>query len=254
MSEGLKTTTFERALVTGASSGIGRALAAALRSLGMDVIAVGRDEQSLTRLAEECGVRPHVADVRDVGTFASLFKSERIDVLINNAGILSSRDRFQSMDADLIDAMVGVNLIAPLHLARLALPPMIKRGLGHLFFIGSSTGRYPHGNAAVYGASKAGISMFCDSLRLDLLGTGIRVTEICPGRVETRLYRTTAGEAAKSELYDGYGAVEPADIAKLLVTALSLPANVDVSRLEVFPTTQAVGGSQIVKARLQASR
>src|SRR5262249_45732379 len=149
---------------------------------------------------------------------------------------------------DAIDTMIATNFTAPLHLARLALPGMIERGFGHLFFIGSSAGRFPHPNSAVYGASKAGMSLFCDALRCDLLGSGVRVTEISPGRVQTKLYRTAIGlEGAQAELYDGYEAIAPEEIAGLVVTALEMPAHVDVSRLEVFPTSQAVGGSRMVK-------
>ena len=100
----------------------------------------------------------------------------------------------------------------------------------------------------VYGASKAGVGHFSDSLRCDLLGTGVRISEICPGRGETQLYRTTVGkENARTELYDGYDPIRPEDIAALIMAALNMPRNVDVSRMEVFPTSQAVGGSRIVK-------
>jgi 3-hydroxy acid dehydrogenase / malonic semialdehyde reductase len=239
---------YRTALVTGASSGIGRAIAMALADKGLTVLACGRDEAALGELESECGAHPLALDVRDRQAFAAVFAQHRIDLLVNNAGVLSTRAPFQAIEPDAIDTMIATNLTAPLHLARLALPGMIERGFGHLFFIGSSAGRFPHPNAAVYGASKAGVSLFCDALRCDLLGSGVRVTEICPGRVQTKLYRTAIGlEGAQAELYDGYEAIAPVEIAGLVVTALGLPAQVDVSRLEVFPTSQAVGGSRMVK-------
>jgi NADP-dependent 3-hydroxy acid dehydrogenase YdfG len=238
---------YRTALVTGASSGIGEAIASRLRAEGLSVIALGRDAAALEALAARAGVVPVAADVRDTARLAELFATNDIDVLVNNAGVLTSRAAFQEIDPADIDAMIDVNLKAPLHLARLALPGMIARRRGHLFFIGSSSGLAPHPNAAVYGASKAGVSLFCDALRCDLLGTGVRVSEIAPGRVETRLYRTALGERAKAELYDGYLSIRPEDIAELLVAALALPKQVDVSRIEVFPTAQAVGGGRIVK-------
>ena len=83
------------------------------------------------------------------------------------------------------------------------------------------------------------------------LGTGVRISEICPGRVETQLYRTAIGtEGAKAELYDGYEPIHPEDIAALVMAAINMPRNVDVSRIEVFPTSQAVGGSRMVKTRM----
>jgi 3-hydroxy acid dehydrogenase / malonic semialdehyde reductase len=126
---------------------------------------------------------------------------------------------------------------------------MIERRRGHLFFIGSSAGRTPHANAAVYGATKAAISLFCDALRADIAGSGVRVTEICPGRVETDLYVNALGEERIAELYKELDPIQPQEIASLLLAALRMPANVNVSRFEVFPTTQSVGGSSFTKAR-----
>lgn len=236
------------ALVTGATSGIGKAIVMALRDAGLQVIAVGRSREALEALGAEKGVITLQADVRQTDAFAQILRQYPVDVLVNNAGILSTRAAFQEMDPAEIDNMFDINLKAPLHLTRQVLPGMIERGHGHLFFIGSSAGRAPHPGAAVYGASKAGVSLFCDALRCDLLGSGVRVTEIAPGRVQTQLYRTAMGmQAAGSELYDGYESIMPEDIAQLLLAALRLPQQVDVTRLEVFPTAQAVGGSRMVK-------
>ncbi len=237
---------YRTALVTGASSGIGGAVAAALAGAGTAVLAVGRDAAALASLHDACGAKPIRADVRDGAAMAAIFADHDIDLLVNNAGTLLARGPFQSNDADAIDGMVAVNLTAPLHLARLALPGMIAAGHGHLVFIGSSAGRTAHPDLAVYGATKAAISHFCDSLRGDLLGTGVRVSEIAPGRVRSRLYRDTIGlDAVDAALYDGRAPIEPADIAALLLTVLAAPANVDVSRIEMFPTTQAIAGTRL---------
>ncbi|KTB95199.1 short-chain dehydrogenase [Pseudomonas syringae ICMP 11293] len=239
------------AMVTGATSGIGKAVVLALRDAGLQVIAVGRSPTALAELASEQGVEVVQADVRDIEAFAAVLARYPVDVLVNNAGVLSTRAAFQEMAPSEIDNMFDINLKAPLHLTRKVVPRMIACGYGHLFFIGSSAGRAPHPGAAVYGASKAGISLFCDALRCDLLGSGVRVTEIAPGRVQTQLYKTAMGmQAAGAELYDGYESIMPEDIATLLLAALSLPQQVDVSRLEVFPTAQAVGGGRMVKTRV----
>lgn len=239
---------YRTALVTGATSGIGKAIVLALRDAGLKVIAVGRSVEALHALSEEPGVIAVEADVRQLDAFARVLGEHKVDVLVNNAGVLTTRAAFQDIDPAEIDNMFDINLKAPLHLTRQVLPGMVERQHGHLFFIGSSAGRAPHPGASVYGASKAGISLFCDALRCDLLGTGVRVTEIAPGRVQTQLYRTAIGmQAVGSELYDGYESIMPEDIAQLLLAALRLPEQVDVSRLEVFPTAQAVGGSRMVK-------
>ncbi|MBN3728477.1 SDR family oxidoreductase, partial [Burkholderia sp. Ac-20379] len=200
-------------------------------------------------LAAECGALPCPLDLNDPAPLAELFAAHEIDVVVNNAGLLPALGSFAATPAADIDAMIDVNLRAPLRIAQLALAGMIARRRGHLFFIGSSAGRFPHPNTAVYGATKAAVSLFCDSLRCDLLGTHVRVTEIAPGRVQTSLYRTALGaDGANAKLYDDYRSIQPEQIATLLATALALPDAVDVSRLEVFPTDQAVGGSQIVSS------
>lgn len=239
---------YRRALVTGATSGIGKAVVLALRDAGLQVIAVGRSPAALAELEAEAGVRVLQADVRQPDVFDAILEQYPVDLLVNNAGVLTTRSAFQDIDPVEIDNMFDINLKAPLQLTRKVLPGMIKRGFGHLFFIGSSAGRAAHPGAAVYGASKAGISLFCDALRCDLLGSGVRVTEIAPGRVQTQLYKTAMGmQAAGAELYEGYESIMPEDIATLLLAALSLPQQVDVSRLEVFPTAQAVGGGRMVR-------
>lgn len=238
---------YTSALVTGASSGIGRAIAQQLVKAGLKVFALGRDPAALAQLAAETGAIALTQDLHDTAPLRDLFEHEEIDVLVNNAGLLPSLTKFADSEQHDIDGMIDVNLRAPLHLARMSLPAMIQRRRGHLIFIGSSAGRFPHPNTAVYGATKAAISMFCDSLRCDLLGTGVRVTEVAPGRVETSLYRTALGtDGAKQKLYDAYRSIQPEHIAELITMALDLPDYVDVSRIEVFPTDQAAGGSQIV--------
>jgi 3-hydroxy acid dehydrogenase / malonic semialdehyde reductase len=238
---------YQTALITGASSGIGRAIAERLVKDGMNVYALGRDARALDALASACGVTPLAVDLHDIAPLRALFEREAIDVVVNNAGLLPAIARFgETAPAD-IDSMIDINLRAPLHIAQLALDGMVRRKRGHLFFIGSSAGRFPHPNTAVYGATKAAVSMFCDSLRCDLLGTKVRVTEIAPGRVQTNLYRTALGEqGANEKLYEAYRSIQPENIAELISTALALPEAVDVSRMEVFPTDQAAGGSQIV--------
>ncbi|CAH1666987.1 Uncharacterized short-chain type dehydrogenase/reductase y4eK [Hyphomicrobiales bacterium] len=236
------------ALVTGATSGIGRATVLKLRGMGLEVLALGRSASALAQLATESGATPIEADVRDTAAVMAQLGDRSVDILINNAGILSTRARFDEIDPAEIDAMIDVNLKAPMHLTRAILPGMVARKRGHLIYLGSSGGRAAFPSMGAYGPSKAGLSLFCDNLRCDLLGTGIRVSEIVPGRVQTDLYRTALGaEAAKATLYDGYRSILPENIASLIATVISLPDFVDVSRLEVFPTDQATGGGSIVK-------
>ncbi|WP_440982355.1 SDR family oxidoreductase [Shinella sumterensis] len=240
------------AVVTGATSGIGKAIVPMLRARGLTVYAVGRNEAQLAALAAATGAIPIQADVRDTAQIAEALNGVEVDILVNNAGILSTRAAFQEIDPAEIDAMIDVNLKAPLHLTRIMLPGMVARRRGHLIYIGSSGGQAPYPSMGAYGASKAGLSLFCDNLRCDLLGTSVRVSEIVPGRVQTDLYRTSiADNQAQALLYDGYRPIQPEHIARIVNDVIDLPVYVDVARVEVFPTDQATGGGTMVKFEAQ---
>ncbi len=220
----------------------------ALRERGLTVYAVGRNEAILAELSQACGSIPVAADVRGAAAIAAALEGVEVDILINNAGILSTRATFHEIDPTEIDAMIDVNLKAPMHLTRAFLPGMVKRRRGHLIYIGSSGGQAPYPNMGAYGPSKAGLSLFCDNLRCDLLGTSVRVSEIVPGRVETSLYRTSIPDGqANAVLYDGYRSIQPENIAQIIGNVIDLPVFVDVARVEVFPTDQATGGGSMVK-------
>lgn len=239
---------YRNAVVTGATSGIGKATVLELVRRGLTVYAVGRNREQLDELSSEKGVIAVQADVRETERIADAVKGVEIDVLVNNAGILSTRATFHEIDPAEIDAMIDVNLKAPMHLTRALLPGMVERRRGHLVYIGSSGGQAPYPNMGAYGPSKAGLSLFCDNLRCDLLGTSVRVTEVVPGRVQTDLYRTAmAGNSARTLLYDGYRPVQPEHVSSIIVNAIELPVFVDVARIEVFPTDQATGGGTMVK-------
>jgi NADP-dependent 3-hydroxy acid dehydrogenase YdfG len=239
---------YRNAVVTGSTSGIGKATVLELARRGLTVYAIGRNREQLDELSSEKGVIAVQADVRETERIADAVKGVEIDVLVNNAGILSTRAMFHEIDPAEIDAMIDVNLKAPMHLTRALLPGMVERKRGHLVYIGSSGGQAPYPNMGAYGPSKAGLSLFCDNLRCDLMGTSVRVTEVVPGRVQTDLYRTAmAGNSARTLLYDGYRPIQPEHVSSIIVNAIELPVFVDVARIEFFPTDQATGGGTMVK-------
>ena len=241
-------TPYKTAVVTGATSGIGRATVLKLCQMGFTVFAVGRNTKSLADLANECGAQTIESDVRDTKSIVDRLSGVEIDILVNNAGILSTRASFHEIDPAEIDAMIDINLKAPMHLTRALLPRMVERKRGHLIYLGSSGGQAPYPSMGAYGPSKAGLSLFCDNLRCDLLGTSVRVSEIVPGRVQTELYRTALGpEQAQKALYDGYRPIQPEHVARIIAQVIELPVFVDVARVEVFPTDQATGGGSMVK-------
>jgi len=135
-----------------------------------------------------------------------------------------------------IDATLEVNLSAAILLTRLVVPQMRERQSGHILFTGSSAAHAPFPNVAVYSATKAALSGFAASLRADLSPFGIRVTEIVPGRVETQLYKNILDPETRAAMYAGNVAVQPEDVAKMVVALLELPAWADVTRFDIMPT------------------
>jgi 3-hydroxy acid dehydrogenase/malonic semialdehyde reductase len=237
----------DTALVTGASRGIGEAVVRALRARGMDVHALALPDDDLRRVAADTGAMAHGIDIRDLATLEATLTDLQVDVVVNNAGVLPELRPFVENTADALDRLVDVNLRAALHVTRLVLPGMIARDHGHLFFVGSIAGRHPTPNAAAYAATKAGLHAFAEGLRCDLIGSDIRVTVLMPGRVQTRLYDDIFGgaDAAAQALYQDIEAIQPGDIATVIGMALDLPANVDLTAIEIVPTQQVYGGSSI---------
>jgi 3-hydroxy acid dehydrogenase/malonic semialdehyde reductase len=229
----------ETALVTGATSGIGYAIAEALARSGRRVLALGRQQDALTRLAATPNIVPTPVDILDRSALAACLRNEAIDVLVNNAGIMPPLTPFDETDVDSIDAVIGVNLNAGVYLTRLVAPGMRERRRGHIFFTGSTAGRAAFPNLAVYSATKAAIAAFAEGLRLDLAPHRVRVTEIVAGRTETNLYKSLLSEKARAALYAGGTAVQPKDIADMVMAALALPETVTVSRFDIVPTLQA---------------
>ena len=240
---------FCTALVTGASHGIGEAVVRSFRARDMDVHALALADDDLTRVAAETGAQAHGLDLRNTAALESAIGDTAFDVVVNNAGVLPQLQPFAQNSAETIDLLIDINLRAALHVTRLVLPGMIERDRGHIFFTGSISGKHPGPNVAAYAATKAALHAFAEGLRCDLLGSNIRVTVLMPGRVQTRLYDGIFGgaENAVTALYDGFDAVQPADIASVINTALDLPLNVDLTTIEILPTKQIFGGSSIAK-------
>jgi short-subunit dehydrogenase len=177
-----------RALVTGASSGIGRATAVALARAGARIKATGRDEAALKALAEETGADHLAADLMDRTAVERVAGwAADVDVLVNNAGF-GWAGPFQGMGSDDIQALVQVNLVAPLLLANLLLPRMLERGAGHVVNVASIAGHVGVRHEAVYAATKAALVAFTESLRYEVAGSGVGVTLVSPGVIDTAFF------------------------------------------------------------------
>ena len=238
-------------LISGASAGIGAATARLLATGGHQLILLARRPDKLDALAHELSslttVHTISADVRDSAAVrAALTKLPAFDtltVLINNAGLALGLDKAQDASTDDWDVMIDTNIRALTHLTRLVLPGFVARKRGHIVNLGSVAGSYPYPGGNVYGATKAFVERFSLNLRADLHGTGVRVTNIEPGMVETDFsaVRFRGDDARAAEVYRGAHPLTADDIAESIRWCIELPERVNINRLELMPTTQSFG-------------
>ena len=244
------------ALITGATSGIGEAAARAFVAAGWRVIGTGRRAERLDKLREELGETFHgvVFDVRDeasrdaaLGALPEGFRG--IDLLVNNAGLALGTAPAQDADLDQWTTMIDTNVIALVSLTRLLLPQLIERKAA-IINLSSVAGSYPYPGGNVYGATKAFVTQFSLNLRSDLAGTGVRVTSIEPGMVETEftVVRTGGNQEASDKLYAGADPMTGEDIAATLLWVAELPPHLNINRLELMPVTQSFAGFQVARA------
>lgn len=185
------------ALVTGASSGIGRATAVMLARRGAHVLVHGRDPDRTAEVARQVRGTPLLADLAEPGAVEDLVTRAvgvhgRIDLLVANAGTGLAAP-FTAIHPPEIDRVLAVDLVAPIRLARAVLGPMVERGTGCIVLVGSVAGRTGVAGEAVYAAAKAGLDAFAESVRLELAGTGLTVTVLVPGVVDTRFFLDRGG-------------------------------------------------------------
>ena len=240
-------TDYKTALVTGASSGIGAATVRALTKRGVKVHALARREERLKALAEETGCVPLTLDLRDRDAIYERLTSLDVDILIGNAGTGRGFDGLMSASPDDIDITLGTNVQALVHVLRAVLPGMIEKKRGHVVNIGSVAGLYPI-NSAIYGASKGAVHLLNQNLRIELKGTGIRATEICPGRVATEIFDVSIDDPEKAARVKDTGIEELTadDIADAIIFALDAPRRMNVATIEIQPTEQTFGGAAFV--------
>lgn len=240
---------YRTALVTGASSGIGAAVAARLAREGIEVHALARGREGLEALSRRDGCIAHVIDVADLAAVTALTRSVEFDILVNNAGVDRPR-KFLDSVADDIDLLVDVNLRAALHLCRLVAPGMAARDRGHIVNVTSIAAAYNFGGNSTYHATKAALSMLTSQLRVDLFGRNVRVTEICPGRVATDIFAHVHGDTpqTRERFLDGFALPQAGDIADAIAFAIAAPAAVNIGYMEITPTLQVPGGLATAKA------
>lgn len=238
-------------LITGASSGIGEACAHLFASNGAKLILCARRMQRIEQLAAELkslhkvDCLPLELDVRikeDVELILGALPSDwqSIDILINNAGLALSSDSIQQGSFENWDRMIDTNVKGLLYVSRCILPGMLARARGHVINIGSIAGHecYPGGN--VYCATKHAVHAISKSMRLDLLGSPIRVTEISPGAVETEFSQVRWNDKKKAEaFYQDFIPLRAEDIADAAYYCITRPSHIDIAEMLIMPTVQA---------------
>ncbi|HEP8117517.1 SDR family oxidoreductase [Pseudomonas aeruginosa] len=237
--------------ITGATSGFGEACARRFARAGWSLIISGRREERLLALANELSaqtdVLPLVLDVRDREAMEAAIEGlperySRLTGLINNAGLALGTSAAQNCDLDQWETMVDTNIKGLLYSTRLLLPRLIAHGAGAgIVNLGSIAGNWPYPGSHVYGASKAFVRQFSLNLRCDLLGTGVRVTNLEPGLCESEfsLVRFGGDQARYDSIYQGANAIQPADIAETIHWILTQPAHLNINSLELMPVSQA---------------
>jgi NADP-dependent 3-hydroxy acid dehydrogenase YdfG len=240
------------ALITGATSGFGKACAEKFGSSGYDLIITGRREDRLEKLQEELqqhynvAVYPLVFDVQNKeAVFGAIEKLDKdwccIEVLINNAGLALGRDYFDEASIEDWEIMINTNLKGLLYVTKAVLPFMIKQKKGHIINIGSTAGKEVYEKGNVYCASKHAVAAVSESMRIDLLRYGIRVTAIHPGAAETEfsLVRFKGDTELAASVYSGIKPLTGADIAEVAFFCATLPDHVCVNELVMTCTAQA---------------
>jgi 3-hydroxy acid dehydrogenase/malonic semialdehyde reductase len=241
-------------MITGSTGGFGEASARKFASAGCKLILTSRKAKKLDALAASLPVAVHkiILDVRDRKAIEAAFAAippefSDIDLLINNAGGAFGLEPAQEAQLDDWQNMIESNDLGLVVCTRCVLPGMVKRMGGHIVNIGSVAGNYIYPGGSVYCAAKAFVKQFSLVLRADLIGTGVRVTNIEPGLAATSfsLNRFKGDAARAAKVYEGANALSADDIAETVFWAATQPPRVNINRIEVMPTTQAPGVLQV---------
>lgn len=243
------------ALITGATSGIGKSCAIALAKLGMNLIITGRRENLLIELKKELeekfsvqvlAIQLDVKNADEVKDKLSSLSNEwkNIDILINNAGLAAGLDKLYHNSTEDISNVIDTNIKGLLYVTNAIVPHMIERDVpATIINIGSVAGDAAYAGGAVYCASKAAVKILSDGLRIDLVDTKIKVTDVKPGLVETNfsLVRFKGDEERAKKVYQGVEPLTPDDVAETVVYIANLPDNVHIAEITLLCNNQADG-------------
>jgi short-subunit dehydrogenase len=244
------------ALITGATSGIGKATAIQFAQNNYQLILTGRRNDRLTALKNELSASYQVEililnfDVQDNDAVQQALASlptawKKIDVLVNNAGLSLGLDPIHKANLADWEQMIDTNVKGLLYVSKIVSNWMIENKSGHIINIGSIAGKETYANGNVYCATKHAVDSLNKAMRLDLLTSGIRVTAIHPGAVETEfsVVRFKGDQARADKVYEGFEPLRPSDIADAIYYASQTPAHVNINEIIIMPTAQANAGT-----------
>ena len=243
--------------VTGATAGFGAAVCRRFHEAGAKVIGTGRRRERLDALKAELGERCHVVelDVTDRDAVSAAIETlpagfDAPNVCVANAGLALGLEPAHQAQMSDWEQMIATNISGLVYTVRAVLPGMVERDDGHVVLLGSVAGDYPYPGGNVYGATKAFVKQFALNLRSDVLGSNVRVTNIEPGMAETEfsLVRFKGDEAKASAAYQGFPPLSADDIAEAVVWCATLPAHVNVNRLELMSVMQSFAGFAIKRS------
>lgn len=238
------------ALITGATSGIGKATAELFAGAGIDLILCGRRQERLDEISAELSSKVNVTtlvfDVRDKGAVIAMIGSlpddwKNIDILLNNAGNAHGMGSLAEGDTEDWDAMIDGNVKGLLYVSKAVIPLMLEKGAGHIVNISSIAGKQTYVNGAVYCASKAAVEVLSEGMRLDLTQHGIKVTNVAPGAVETEfsLVRFKGDESRAEKVYQGFDPLQAVDIADAILYAVNAPSRVTIADITILAAAQS---------------
>jgi sulfoacetaldehyde reductase len=245
-------------LITGATSGFGLATAKIFAQHGYPIIITGRREARLKALSDELSpltyVYYHVLDVRDaeaVTAFANTLPDnvKQVAILVNNAGLALGAEAANKASLSDWHTMIDTNVTGLVNVTHSLLPILCAQKSSTIINLASIAANWPYPGSHVYGASKAFVAQFSRNLRSDFAGTGVRVTSLEPGLSESEfsLVRFNGDQAKYDQIYNGANAIQPEDIANIILWIAEQPAHININSLEVMPTSQAWSNFNIVK-------
>lgn len=236
---------YKTALITGAASGIGLSILKKLSKNNLKIYALDKNKKKLIKICKETNSIPIHLDLSDVDLLYSKLSKLNVDILVSNAGIGNGIMGLLKSSKKDISNSTKINLESVLHLLKILVPKMVKKRNGHIFLIGSIAGLYPT-DSVIYSSQKTAIHKIAQSLRIELSGSRVKVTEICPGRTKTSFgNKIFSNKKLQKNFMNSFQVLDPEDISNAVYFSLNTKWKTNISLIEILPTEQSPGGIPI---------